>query len=246
MSEHAMIDDEQAGGETQVASRWEDCIDVFFSPAELYRRRADDRVMPPLLILLGLAVVLYFVMLPANAMVMRATIAENPEAGAMIDQFGTLLQLLGSIFVPITYLIVLSLAAATLWFNGRLVDIRTDFSRTMLIATYAGFVYLLSQVAGGVAVMLHGEVGLDITRQLSFGPLRFLGSPDMDPVVAALLRRFELFTLWQAALWGIGIAVIYRVSRARAFMVASLTWLLLAIPSVVLALLGFGQAGPRG
>jgi hypothetical protein len=244
--------DEHAGAaeagqpSAEPASRWEDYVDVFFSPAELYRRRAHDRLAPPLLTLLLLGVIFYFVLLPANSIAMRASMPDNPDAAVMMERFGTLFQVIGSIFVPITYLIVIGAAAALLWLIGRFADIRTDFSRTMLIATYAGFVYLLAQVAGGVAIMIHGEAGLDIFRHTSFGPLRFIGGAELDPVAAALLRRFELFTLWQTVLWAIGIAVIYNVSRARGLAVAFAAWLLLALPAVVMALLGIGQAQRGG
>jgi hypothetical protein len=246
MEEQTTADDgtpaAQAAPAPEKAARWEDYVDIFFSPAELYERRAHDRVTPPLLTLLGMALLFYFVMLPANLMIMRATVADNPQAQQALEQFGTLMQIIGSVAVPITYLVVLGFAAALLWLVGRFADIRTDFSRTMLIAVYAGFVYLLAQVASGVAVLIHGEAGLDMVRHVSFGPLRFVGSADMDPVHVALLRRFELFTLWQVALWGIGLAVIHRVSRTRAFTVAIVTWALITIPSVLLALLGIGQA----
>jgi hypothetical protein len=230
---------------TEAASRWEDYVDVFLSPAELFRRRARDRVAPPLVTLMLLAIVFYFVMLPANSMVMRATVSDNPDAAEMMDRFGTLFQVLGSVFVPLTYLVMLGFAAGLLLLVGRFADIRTGFSRTMLIATYAGFIYLLAQIAGGVAIMLHGEAGLDVVRHLSFGPLRFVGSTELDPAITAVLRRFELFTIWQAVLWGIGISVIYGVSRARGFAVAFVTWALMTVPSVLMAVLGIGQ-GPRG
>jgi hypothetical protein len=174
--EQVVTAEETAAGRT---SRWEDYIDIFFSPAELYRRRAQDRVGPPLVTLLLLGVFFYFVMLPANRIIMQIT-------------------------------------------------------------TYAAFVYLLSQVAGGVAVLLHGE-GLDLIRHTSFGPLRFVGHPEMDPVMSAVLRRFDLFTLWQTVLWGVGIAVIYRVSRMQAAAMAGITWMLLALPAIVMAASGFGQ-----
>lgn len=245
MSEPTAAEPQQAE-EAGATSRWEDYVDVYLSPAELYRRRAADRVGPPLLTLLGLALLFYFVMLPANRIMMVASVADNPDAVAMMERFGMLFQVIGSVFVPITYLVVLSFAAVLLVLVSRFADIRTDFSRAMLITTYAGFVYLLSQVAGGVAVMLHGEAGLDVVRHMSFGPLRFLGHADMDPVQAALLRRLELFTLWQAVLWGIGISVIYGVSRARGFTVAAITWVLLTLPSVAMAALGWGQNAARG
>jgi hypothetical protein len=240
-----MIDEQapipEAAPAPEPASRWEDYIDVFASPAELFRRRADDRLAPPLVTLLLLAVVFYFIMLPANSMMMRASVGDNPDAAAVMERFGTLFQILGSIFVPLTYLFMLGVAAALLLVIGRIAGIRTEFSRMMLIVTYAGFVYLLAQLAGGVAVMLQGEGGLDVVRHMSFGPLRFIGSTDMDPVATALLRRFELFTIWQTVLWGIGIAVIYRVDRARAFAAAFAAWALLALPAVLMGALGIGQ-----
>jgi hypothetical protein len=217
----------------QAASRWEDYIDVFFSPAELYRRRAHDRVAPPLLTLLLLGLVFYFVMLPANRMIMFASLPDDPNAAAAVEQMGTILQLVGGIFVPITYVVVLGVAAFLLWLVGRFAEMRTVFNRTMLIATYAGFVYLLAQVAGGLSVMLHGEAGLDVIRHTSFGPLRFVGHQEMNPVAMGLLRRFDIFNLWQAVLWGIGLSVIYRATRAQAAITAAAAWLLFAIPGII-------------
>jgi hypothetical protein len=239
-----MADEQVVTAEAEQAertSRWEDYIDVFVSPAELYRRRAQDRVGPPLVTLLLLGVFFYFVMLPANRIIMQASIVANPEAAQALERMGTLLQILGSIFVPVTYLFVIASAAAVLLIVGRVLEIPTEFSRTMLVATYAAFTYLLAQVAGGVAVLLHGDTALDLIRHVSFGPLRFVGHPEMNPVISAVLRRFELFTLWQTVLWGVGLAVIYRVSRIQAAATAGITWLLLALPAIVMAAIGFGQ-----
>jgi hypothetical protein len=234
-----------AAEDQETASRWEDYIDVYISPAELFRRRAADGLRHPLVTLLLLATVFYFVLLPANSMIMRASMAENPEAAAAMESWTRLIQVIGGITVPITYLVIIGFAAAVLWLVGRVAELRTDYSRTMLITTYAAFVLLLGQVAGSLAVMLHGEAGLDIARHMSFGPARFLAGDDTSRVSLALMRRFELFTLWQAALWAIGIAVIYRTSRVKAAVVAAVAWLLIGIPSVLMALLNIGQ-GPRG
>jgi hypothetical protein len=227
-------------------SRWEDYVDVFFSPAELFRRRAHDRVMPPLVTLLLLAIAFYFILLPANTMIMRASMAEaGPEGAEMVERFASMLQIVGGIFVPIMYMIMLTITAALLLVGGRIAEIRTDFNRMLLVATYAGFVYLVAQIAGAVAVLLQGEVGLDVVRHMSFGPLRFTGDTD-NAVLTAILRRFEIFAIWQAILWGIGISVIYRVSRARGLAVAFAVWALFTLPAVFMALLGLGRGPTAG
>ena len=222
--------------------RWEDYIDVIVSPVELFRRRAADRVGPPLITLLVLAVIFYFVMLPANGMVMRAATAANPDAAGAIERFGILFQVLGSILIPITYLFVIAVAALLILGVGRMADVQTTLSRTMLIATYAAFIYLVAQIAGGVSVLIHGEVGLDVIRHTSFGALRFVGDAEMNPVTMALLRRLDVFAIWQAVLWGIGVAVVFGASRARAAAIAGVTWLLAALPGIAGAAIGIGAA----
>jgi hypothetical protein len=221
------------------ASRWEDYIDIFFSPAELYRRRAHDRVMPPLLTLIALGLVFYFILLPANGIVIRAS-ATDPQQLAIIERMGPITTVFGAIMVPLLYTAVIAATAALLWLGGRFAEIRTDYNRMMLIATYAAFVYLLSQVLGGVVVLLHGGAGLDLVRDMSFGPLRFVGSVDMNKGLMTLLRRFDIFVLWQAVLWTIGLSVLYNVSYRRAGIVAGAAWLLWLIPSLLGNMLSFG------
>lgn len=234
----------QEAAEPEKASRWEDYIDVFFSPAELFRRRARDGAGVPFLTLLVLGLVFYFLLLPANMMVVRASIP--PQAQAQFSERAlNFMTYGGSIMIPVVYSIMIVCAAGLLWLGGRVADMRTEFSRTLLIATYAAFVILLQQILGGVLVLVQGGVGLDIVRHLSFGPLRFVGSADMDKLQMALLRRLDLFFIWQAILWAVGLRVIYKVGYARAGAVAFATWLLFAIPGIIGSMLNIGAA-PSG
>jgi hypothetical protein len=146
----------------------------------------------------------------------------------------------GVIGVPIMYALMTAIAAALLWLGGRVADIRTDFSRTMLIATYVAFVLLLSQILGSVLVIVGGEASFDMARSMSFGPLRFIGSADMDRMLMAVLQRLDIFAIWQAALWAIGLSVIYRISMGKAAAIAAVVWLLFAVPGIVMAALGIG------
>lgn len=218
-------------------SRWEDYIDIFIAPAHVFERRAHAGVGIPLVTLLIAALVLYYVMLPANRIVMLASIADNPQALEAMERFGTIMQILGSLFVPVTYVAVVLWSAALLWLTARFVDIRATFSRTMLIATYAAFVMLLSQVVVGVLVLIHGDTGLDPGRHLSTGVLRFIDADGR--VLVALLRRIDLFAIWQAVLWGIGVRYVLQARTAHAAAIAAVTWLLYAAPGILTGLIGF-------
>ncbi|HUF51936.1 MAG TPA: YIP1 family protein [Longimicrobiales bacterium] len=230
----------------QTVSRWEDYIDVFFSPVELFRRRAADRVAPPLLTLLALSVVLYLVLLPANMMIMRASVAENPQAAEMMaGRLGTFMAIAGSIGQPIMYLFILTLTAILLWITGRFADVRIEFSRAMLIATYGGFIFLLAQTVALALIMVLGADSIDMVRSMSFGPLRFTGTTDMNKLVLAFIGRIDLFAIWQAAIWAIGLRTVYQLSTRRAAIIAAVVWLLLTIPNLVgLLLSGLSGAPP--
>ena len=226
----------------KTASRWEDYIDVFFSPGELFRRRAQDRIAPPLLTLIGLGIAFYLLMLPANRIMVRASIP--PEAQAGISEGMLNMMVYGGVIgVPIMFSLMVLIAGVLLWIIGRITDIRTEFSRTVLIATYAAFVLLISQVLSGVLVLVSGPENFDAVRSMSFGPLRFMGSMEMNGVLRAVLGLFDIFVIWQAVLWAIGLSVIYRVSMGKAAITAGIVWLLFAVPGLIMGALGIGSPG---
>jgi hypothetical protein len=238
MTEHETVMT-QVDPEPEKASRWEDYIDVFFSPFELFRRRAQDGVATPLLTLLGLGVLFYLALMPANRIVVRESIP--PEAQAQMSEgMLNIMSWVGVITVPIMYTIMILIAAVLLWIGARIADIRADFSRAMLIATYAAFVLLLSQVVASVLILVTGPENFNMLRSMSFGPLRFMGSPEMNKTLAAMLQRLDIFAIWQAALWAIGLSVIYRVGMARAGAIAAVVWVLFAIPGIIMGVLGIG------
>ncbi|MGH7507750.1 MAG: YIP1 family protein [Longimicrobiales bacterium] len=221
------------------ASRWEDYIDVLFSPRELFERRAADRIGPPLITLAVATVVVYLLMIPVNAEAMRAGMAGNPQAEQFMEQWGMLFQVFGAIFAPVMMIAMTLWGAVLLWAAAKVTGIVVDFRRAFLIATYAAFIYLVAQIAGGLLVMITGN-GFDLVRDTSFGVLRFTGAEGMDPVVVQLLRRIDLFVLWQAAIWAIGLSVIGRVSFGRAAITAAIAWLVFAVPGIIFAALGLG------
>ena len=223
-------------------SRWEDYIDVFFSPAELFRRRAHDKIAPPLLTLIGLGIAFYLLMLPANRIMVRASIPPEAQAG-MSDGMVNMMVYGGVVGVPIMYSLMVLIAGALLWLIGRITDIRTDFSRTVLIATYAAFVLLISQVLASVLILVSGPENFDTARSMSFGLLRFMGSTEMNPVLRAVIGLFDIFVIWQAVLWAIGLSVLYRVSLGKAAVTAGIVWVLFAVPGIIMGLLGIGSPG---
>lgn len=224
------------------ASWWEDPIDAVISPVELFdRRRTASLGMPITMIVLG-SILAYIALLPVTSMVMEAQMASNPEAAQAMQQYGTIFRIVGAIFAPVGMLLILAWTGLLLWGFGRLFDIRIIYSRALLIAVLAAWVAIIGQILGGVLLMITGaDPGADLMSAISFGILRFIGSEGIPRTLVPLLARIDLFALWQAALWAIGLSTIYRVPRSRGFLVAGCVLVLSALPEVLLALLP--QAG---
>lgn len=229
-------------------ARWEDYIDVIFSPAELYARRADDKVAPAFWTLLILAALLYYAFLPSNELIMRAgmeqaraRMAEQGQDPGAMDGWVNMMKYLGGIVAAITYAISIFTAAVFLWLVARLVEVKAVFHQALVVAVYAGFIYLLANLVGSVMAMLIGE-GLDPVRDLSLGLMRFFDRESLPAVVPALFRRTEVFFIWQAVVWAIGVRVVMKATRAQAAITAIAAWLLFALPGMIGALVGFGQS----
>ena len=223
---------------TQSSSWWEDPIDVIFSPTELFERRRHASIKPPFLMLLAASIVVYFIMMPVNEIVMRAAMAEDPNAAAAMEQFGTMFRIIGAIFVPLGVSVGLAWAALLLFGFGRLFDIATTFKHAFLIAIYAGWIYVLAQLVGGVVLLvLGGDNVTDVMAALSFGVLRFTGTEDIAPALVPLLGRLDLFVIWAAVIWAIGLRVVHGASRGQAIGTAAAAWVLSALPQIVMSAL---------
>ncbi len=229
---------EQEVKAAEPASWWEDPIDAVISPVELFdRRRTASLGIPITMIVLG-SILAYIVLLPVTGMVMDAQAAANPQAAQAMQQYGTIFRIVGAVFAPIGMLLILAWTALLLWAFGRLFDVRIIYSRALLIAVLAAWVAIIGQILGGIILMLTGaDPGADLMSAISFGVLRFTGSEGIPRTLVPLLARVDLFALWQAALWAIGISTIYRVPRSRGVLIAICVLVLSALPEVLLALL---------
>jgi hypothetical protein len=224
--------------EGERASRWEDYVDIYLSPAEVFRRRANDAAGPPLATLLVLSTVLYLVLIPANRAIIAASAQADPNTAAFMEDWGTILQIVGVVAVPITMIVMVAFAAMLLWLAARLFGVPLEPGRAFLISVFAGFVLLVGQVAAAGLVMLHPGGAIDISRDLSLGALRFYPAGEVPAATVAILRRIDVFAVWQAVLWGVGVRIVAGTTAGRAALIAFAAWLLLAVPSLLMAIFG--------
>jgi hypothetical protein len=227
------------------AAWWEDFIDIFYAPSQVFARRAGSGFGLPMLIV----AVLLALIAVANSGVMqpimdaeftRATAAamrKNPQVTAEMMQrgraFGEAIGKYGAIvFVPVGIFFV----GLALWVCGKVVDAKQTLAAAIMVAAYSFVPRILEGVISGIQGLLLDPATLNGRYRISLGLGRFLDPDTTSPVLIALLGRVDVFTIWVTVLLAIGLSVTGKIPRSRAAIAAVLVWILGALPQILGAL----------
>ncbi len=219
---------------TQSASVWEDFIDIFYAPVDVYRRRVGGGFGIPMLVVAVAMAVLAFtnagVLQPvmdaeftrATAAVVKANPQLNAEALDKMKGFGEATQRYGTVIViPI----VLFLIGIMTWLLSKLVDSRQTLQASIMIASYAYVVRVVEQILYGVQGLLLDPSKMTSHYALQIGPARFFDPDTTSAVLMTVLGRLDLFTLWVTVLLAVGAYVAGKLTRNRAVVAGVLFWL---------------------
>jgi hypothetical protein len=224
---------------------WEDFIDIFYQPSQVFERRRDGKFGLALLALVVISGILFYALHNGLAPIMDAEMAKAAAAMAaknpqitpdqiaaqqgMMEKFAVVGYV---IFLPVGVLI----GAVLLWLASKLVDARIAFAAAMMIATYSQFPRIAETIVNAIQGLMLSPESITSRYSVQIGPARFLDSATANPFVLTLLGGLDLFTIWATALLAIGLAVVARVPRSRAAIAAFAVWLVLLLPSLYQAL----------
>ena len=227
------------------ASRWEDFVDIFYAPSQVFARRANSGFGIPMLVvtvLVGLiAIANSGVMQPImDAEFARASAAQmrnNPQITAeMMEKgrgIGEAIAKYGAfVFIPVG----IFLTGLALWLAGKFVDATEHLAQAIMIAAYAFVPRIVEGVLAGLQGLVLDPGTLNGRFKLSLGVGRFLDPDTASPVALAMLGRIDLFTIWVTVLLAIGLAVVGRIPRSKAAIAAVIVWFLGSLPQLMGAL----------
>lgn len=227
------------------ASLWEDFIDIFTSPAAVFRRRESSGFSVPLLVLTVIFAILVFGTKPLVQPAVDAEIArgiahamkQHPEVtAAQIQQQQAMSEKVGTYFVIIAIPIMAMLTGLVLWLVGKIFDSKQTASQGLMVATYAFFPKILATLAGALIAYLSSPDRLNGMARLSVGLGALLDPDKTSPVLMALLARVDVFTIWETILLAIGLQITGKVSKSNAWLAAAIVWFIGALPGVLGAL----------
>ena len=213
------------------ASIWEDFLDIYVKPADVFRRRVDGRFGIPLLVLTALFILIVLAtkqwMDPLIEAEMVRGMAGNTE---LTDEQRSQMISMGSKFaiVSVAFFIPIAviLTGTFVWITSKFLDVPLSWKQGATIATYANFPRVIEGIVNGAQAAMMDPSSLVGRSVLSIGPARFFDVTDSNQIMLAVLGRFDVFTLWCTILLGVGIYVIGRTTRAKAAIIAGIMWVL--------------------
>lgn len=235
-----MTTPEVAAPAPRKTSALEDVVDIFHAPSEVFaRRREDPRFWAPFLIFTVLATIGIWLMMQNLASVldaelsrqMSAAMRDNPRLGeeelAGIRKMGAVIAPIGAAFASFVAVFLLALG---IWILGKFFDSQANLAQAMVIATFASFPKLIDILLASVVAMTLGTENVTSMYAATPSAARFAG--DAAPSVLASLARISIGTIWGTILIGIGLHVIGRIEKGKAYTAAAILWVIGTIVAV--------------
>lgn len=176
---------------------------------------------------------LYF---PIQAAIMKMGMAnlspEQLEKSLEAMEKFRLLGYVGAAIVPLIGLLVFSLLG---YIAVALISESSSYKSYLTLFSYAYLIPILGGLLSAILVRLRGVESIKSVRdaQVSFG-LGFL-VPEGSKLLSALAASLEVFDIWFFILMGLGVGVLFRMSRNQVIAAIVPLWLI----GFVAALLGF-------
>jgi hypothetical protein len=227
------------------AGLWEDFVDIFYAPSSVFARRADGKFAMPLLFLIVVGTILYFLTKNAIQPMMDAEFArrsadmlrKNPNlTQEQLASGRGFFETLGPLFFAIGLTLTVLGTGLVLWLVGKLFDAKESVAAAMMIATYAEVPRIVQILTNAAQGLFMSPESLNSMNATSFSLARFIDPDHGSAVLIALASRVDLFTIWVTVLLAIGLYVVGKVTKQQAAIAAVVTWVVGALPVVFGAL----------
>lgn len=229
-------------------SFWEDLLDIYFSPADVFRRWQFKSVWPPMLFVAISVGVIFFVTFNTLEPIFDAEFTRGaaqqaaksggptptPEQMERVRGIATATTRYG---ISIITLVTMFVLGSVSWVVGKVVGSKQTYHAALVVAAWAYMPRVLGGVLGGVQGLIMDPSKLNSQLALSIGPARFFDVETTNPLLYQVLGRFDLITIWVTILLAVGLYVTGKVSKTNAVVFGVLIWIVGSIPMLRAGLL---------
>jgi len=233
--------------EPERTALWEDFVDIFYAPSSVFARRSDGKFGKPLLFLVLVGTVLFFLTKNATQPIMDAEFSrrsaemlrQNPNMTAeQLSSGRGLFEMFAPVFVALGLTFGVLFTGVILWLAGKLFDAKESLGAAIMIATYSLVPHLVQILTNAAQGLVMSPEKLNSMHSVGFSLARFMDPDTASPVLIGLASRADLFTIWVTVLLAIGLHVVGKIPKQQAAIAAGITWLVGAVPAVFGALRG--------
>jgi len=215
-------------------SVWEDFIDIFTSPSQVFERRQNGGFFLPMVVVTLIICLIYVgtksltqpVFDAEYARATAAALRSNPQAAAQMAQGKAFFEKIQVVFFLIGIPIGIVIVGVVLWLIGKLFDSTMALGAGLMVAAYAAFPKIFQFIAGALISFFSDPSTLTSATKITVSPAHFFDVSTTSPLVLAVLSRFDVFTIWCTILLGIGLSVTGKIPRSKAMMAAAIVWAL--------------------
>jgi hypothetical protein len=227
------------------ASLWEDFIDIFVAPSEVFERRRDRGFFMPLLVFTVISVVIFLIGRSVLQPIFDAEFARGVAAAMKKNPQITADQMAGTrafsekltpVIIAVAAFVSPMIVGVLLWIVGKFVGAKEEIGQACMIATYAFFPRIIDSLLRVVQGFVMDPSKLNGQYRVTLSLAHFLDPDTASPVLIGILGRIDLFTIWVTILLAIGLSVVARIPRSRAAIAAIIVWVLGFLPVLLSAL----------
>ncbi|NUQ21888.1 MAG: YIP1 family protein [Gemmatimonadaceae bacterium] len=213
----------------------DDIIEIFYAPSRVFARQRDNpRFWGAFIILSILFALGVWVMMRNLASVMDAQMSrqmaealrKNPqltqdqlERGRRI---GEMMAPISGLFIAVITTLILGVV---IWVIGKFFDSKADVNQGLMIATFASFPKVIDLILAAVLALVLGTDNIPNMLVATPSLARFAPT-GIAPQLLGLLSRLSIGIVWATILIAIGLHVVGRIPKARAYAAAVIIWLL--------------------
>jgi Yip1 domain len=205
---------------------WEDVLDIFYAPSQVFARRRDGKYMVAMLALCALSVVVYYLSQQMNDALQEAEMMRSfrergmgPAEIAQAQQFASKFSGFAVYFIPVFVAIGGWLSGLIVMVLGNMMGGKFNFAQGTAIAVLASLPELLGRALVGAQGFFLDTTTAAHRYSFSLNVSRFLpnGTNNWLLKLGALA---DPFVLWGIFLVGLGAWIIGRMEKEKAAVLA--------------------------
>jgi hypothetical protein len=205
---------------------WEDVLDIFYAPRQVFERRRDGKYLVPMLVLCVTSMIIFVLSQQLNEALQDAEFARIIKQNAMPAEAAANARAMGRKFAALAIYLIPVFVAIGAWVSGIIVMLlgnamggKFNFGQATAIAVFGSMPELLGRTLVGVQGMFLDTAAVAHRYSFSISAARFL-SGDVNNWALKFAALLDPFVIWGLILVGFGAFIIGRMEKEKAAVLA--------------------------